>query len=160
MDIDLSHREFINYLRMRTKVEIEKITSTRVYLENIPEDWAKHYSGNEIPNCFNDIKIYDSFWCTNSYEPLKVTLWEALQSRFSPSSIGHKILVIKCIRSATGLGLKESKDITDANWDVWVSLPECRMIDQTAPEDLPLLMHTVKNELAQDYLAKKIKEAG
>jgi len=112
----LSHDDFITLCR-ENGISVNKITRNYVYIDGEVKQKKKVIGGlghkllsnSCLIGNLGDIDIY-SDWvdgCTGR------TLEEYIRSKM-------KIGCIKIIRANTGLGLKESKDIADANMGGWL----------------------------------------
>jgi len=97
----LSLAEFINYAADR-RIDIKKITKTYVYVEDVP-----------LP-----INLPQSL-------PYKIDFnwsieWGGTQQTLYQSVLEDKrIMSIKTVRQYLNLGLRESKEIVDMNWENW-----------------------------------------
>ena len=104
----ITHEDLINMCQL-AGIAIQKITRNYVYLD----DGKSAKLGQLLPNrckmgCLDRYKIYAG-WEDSSYG---INLFQAVNQ-------GKKISVIKMIRGECGCGLKDAKDICDANWNEW-----------------------------------------
>jgi ribosomal protein L7/L12 len=104
----MTHEDFIEYCR-KMNIPVSKITRKYVYVDSAIEITAK---GVKLPNIsvlpyICDIEVFD--WTDSSTGR---TLTDYVRSNM-------KIGSIKIVRANTGLGLKDSKDLVDANWNLW-----------------------------------------
>jgi hypothetical protein len=106
--IKLTHEEFIEFCHNHG-IKISKITRDKVHI--ILADTET----NIIPNCRTD--LYDKpilkDWTRDgvfAHENMK--LCDAISN-------GQKLESIIIIRNHTDLGLKDSKDLVEANWEDW-----------------------------------------
>lgn len=110
-------------------------------------------TGDILPNQYNYFVIRTSYYSVD-LEGNKITVFDALDREGGSAS---KIQVIKILRGIFGIGLKDTKDIVDANWERWTAEPEIRLIRATPRKDLPLLLGSLKHKVAVIYLEDRMK---
>ena len=149
--IHLSYSQLKGFLYQQG-IKVVKCTRKYIHIETDREDFLKNYEGTQLPNTFSKHRIMDSFYTEawSGHKGTLITLREAVDQN-------QKIMCIKIIRSITGLGLKEAKDLVDHNYEEWKAFPDYQLVDQTPEVNLPLLIANMKTELGKTYLEKKLK---
>lgn len=120
----MSHGDFVD-LCMGCGIIVDKITRNYVYIKNRSKSLEEVVSKKKrtdlglLPNnC--QIPGYDHLTLSkykiyNWSEGCNGTILDMIRNR-------RKIMIIKCLRSNLGCGLKEAKDIAESNWSSWLRI--------------------------------------
>ena len=120
--IKITHDDLIDMCR-DSGIFLEKITRNYAYLKDADDEprEIEIKAGQKLPNRCPFGNLGDKNIYTGWKDP------EGLNSLFKAIQEGRKVKVVQIIRKHTELGLKDSKDIMDSNWEEWSRI--CRKRD-------------------------------
>lgn len=153
----MTQNDFVALLSTKG-IYIGKIGSK--YVEVLSLDGQRLGDWTRLPNCYNDMPIFGEWSYKRPSDDKEETLLDIIRAgQLNPSSRWpfHYIHAIKIVREKSGMGLKEAKEVVEANADDWAAFPEIELIKRTPRKELVKILPTLENSRAITYLESILK---